>query len=443
MQAERFYPYLLDAIAKNNVLPFTSRCNLGCIFCSHRQNPPGVETFKLPPLPADTVLELAQFLDPGRKVVIGESATRLDEGEPLTHPDASSILRGVRQLLPETSITLTTNGTLLTQQWIDELAALGRLELTVSLNSVTEHGRLLLLNDREPQRVLNAIARLANLGIPFHGSVVAMPHLTGMEDIEETVDFLAEHGALTVRIFLPGYTRFAPEDLRFPLSLWDELEATARELTALTGVPVIPEPSVLHNLNPEIYGVIRDTPADCAGVLAGDTVLTVDGRKARTRVEAFTLAQKSIAPTLQLMRDGKMLEVSLDKAEGQPPGFVVQYDMSAARIEQIDSEIKCRASVSPLLFTSQLGLTVVRAALNELGFAHDHVYPVTNRFFGGSIQSAGLLTMEDFLAATRELPFTPDLALVPHEAFDHKGCDLTGRNINALEQTLGIPVVAV
>jgi NifB/MoaA-like Fe-S oxidoreductase len=345
--------------------------------------------------------------------------------------------------LSETLIALTTNGTLLTQQLVDELADLRPLELTVSLNSVTEHGRLLLLNDRDPHRALDGIARLANLGMPFHGSLVAMPHLTGMEDIAETVDFLAEHGALTVRIFLPGYTRFAPEDLRFPLSLWDELVAIARELTVSTGVPVIPEPSVLHSLTPEIYGVIRDTPADCAGVLAGDTILSVDGSKARTRVEAFKLAQKVADPKLQLMRDGKLLEISLDKTEGQPPGFVVQYDLDAARIEQIGGEIICRSSVSPLLLASQLGLPVVRAALEQLGFAPSHVQPVTNRFFGGSIQSAGLLTVEDLLAAAKELPFTPDLALVPREAFDHKGCDLTGRNIKALDETLGIPVVAV
>ncbi|MBS4032097.1 MAG: DUF512 domain-containing protein [Clostridiales bacterium] len=443
MQTERFYPYLLNAIAKNNVLPFTSRCNLGCIFCSHRQNPPGVETFRLPHLPADAVLELAQFLDPRRKVVIGESATRLDEGEPFTHPEAAIILRGVRQRLPETLIALTTNGTLLTQQLADELADLGPLELTVSLNSVTEHGRLLLLNDREPHRALDAIARLASLGIPFHGSLVAMPHLTGMEDITETVSFLAENGALTVRVFLPGYTKFAAKDLRFPLSLWDELVALARELTLSIGVPVIPEPSVLHSLTPEIYGVIRGTPAECAGVLTGDTILAVDGNKARTRVEAFTLAQKAADPKLQLMRDGKLLEVSLDKSQGRPPGFVVQYDLDTARIEQIGDEITCRASVSPLVLASQLGLSVVRAAVEQIGFAPNHVHPVVNRFFGGSIQSAGLLTVEDFLATATELTFTPDMVLVPREAFDHKGCDLTGKNIQVLDEALGFPVVAV
>ena len=33
-----YYPYLLEA-CRENVLPLTSRCNLGCVFCSNKQNP--------------------------------------------------------------------------------------------------------------------------------------------------------------------------------------------------------------------------------------------------------------------------------------------------------------------------------------------------------------------------------------------------------------------
>ncbi len=443
MQSKEFYPYLLHAIAEKNVFPFTSRCNLGCIFCSHRQNPPGVRTFRLPPLPAEQMLDLIQFLNPRRKVVIGESATRLDEGEPFTHPEAAVILRGIRQMLPETLLAITTNGTLLTQGLADELARLKPLELTISLNSSTEHGRRLLLNDKEPRRTLDAVRRLNCLGIPFHGSLVAMPHLTGIEDIKETIGFLAENGALTVRVFLPGYTKFAPDNLRFPLSLWDEVTAMAQEMTDLTGVPVIPEPSVLHNLTPEIYGIIKDSPAASAGLLPGDIILAADGKKPRTRVEAFMLAQNAVSPKLQLMRDGRPLVVCLDKKEGQSPGFVVLYDMDAARIEQIEEEINYRLSVAPLLLASQLALPVVGAALKSLNIEPIHARPVDNVFFGGSILSAGLLTVDDMISATEETPFAPDLVLVPREAFDHKGHDLTGKSVKVLEKALEIPVAIV
>ena len=36
------WPLLLEAASHHNVLTLTSACNTSCVFCSHRQNPPGV-----------------------------------------------------------------------------------------------------------------------------------------------------------------------------------------------------------------------------------------------------------------------------------------------------------------------------------------------------------------------------------------------------------------
>ena len=54
-----------------NVVTLTSRCNLSCIFCSHRQNPPGVETHTVLSLPLDEVALQIELLSPRRKIVIG------------------------------------------------------------------------------------------------------------------------------------------------------------------------------------------------------------------------------------------------------------------------------------------------------------------------------------------------------------------------------------
>ena len=81
-----YYTYLVEA-ARKNILPLTSYCNVRCVFCSHKQNPDGVLIHRLPSLPVAKVEELVQLLDPREKVVIGESATRLVEGEPFTHPE--------------------------------------------------------------------------------------------------------------------------------------------------------------------------------------------------------------------------------------------------------------------------------------------------------------------------------------------------------------------
>jgi len=69
------------------VLPLTSECNMRCVFCSNRFNPPGVRVaFIRPRAPAEVVDSLDE-LAPAERVVIGESATRICEGEPFTHPE--------------------------------------------------------------------------------------------------------------------------------------------------------------------------------------------------------------------------------------------------------------------------------------------------------------------------------------------------------------------
>ena len=95
---------LVEAVRRHNVLPLTGRCNLSCCFCSHGQNPPGTQAYTFLPLEAERLLDLMPFLDPEQKIIIGESATRLREGEPLTHPDFFAILEQLRRLDEPTAI---------------------------------------------------------------------------------------------------------------------------------------------------------------------------------------------------------------------------------------------------------------------------------------------------------------------------------------------------
>ncbi|MBS4021655.1 MAG: DUF512 domain-containing protein [Dethiobacter sp.] len=442
---ETYYPYLLQAVSVHNVLPLTSACNLHCIFCSHRQNPPGITTYRLPPLSVHEVEELASFLTPGQKVIIGESATRIDEGEPLTHPDFLQILSVLRRELPDTLFSVTTNGTLLTSALIDQLVPLAPLEFTVSLNSASAQGRRLLLGDTQPERAISAVKLLSASGIPFHGSLVAMPHLLAEEDIVSTISFLAENGARTARLFLPGYTKFAHEKLRFPLTSWQDLSSLALDLTRELDMPVIAEPAKLTDFKPLVYGVMPATPAQRAGVEAGDEVVSVNGIRPRTRVDAFTLARQKANPHLCLCRNGSIIDVIIRKERGAAPGFVVNYDFDPSRLEEITRALAHSNARAPLFLCSEFGETIMQTAATELGLSDESVFVVENSFFGGSIKAAGLLVVDDLLAAARlalqQLSY--DHVFVPHEAFDHTGRDLTGKSAIVLEQELRLPVQAI
>ena len=434
-----YYTCLLEAV-RNNILPLTSQCNARCVFCSHSQNPDGVLIHRLPPLPAAKVEELVELLDPQGKVVIGESATRLVEGEPFTHPEIMPILRLVRSRLPRTTIAITTNATLLTPKLAADLAQLAPLEITVSLNSATAAGRRLLMQDTEESRAPEAVAALARSGIPFHGSLVAMPHLTGWQDMEETVHFLAGHGARTIRLFLPGYTVKTPPGLQFPLSLWAEVVAFAREKTRRYGLPVIPEPCVPPDLTAEIWGVMAKPPAQAAGLQPEDVIVAVDGKAVATRAAAFTAARRAENPVITYKRGGRLYHARLKKAALEPPGFVMLNDFHPRRVAALERAIGRRQAERPLVLASAFGAQLVRQVVDRFALPAITVYKVDNYFFGGSIQAAGLLTVRDFLAAARKALAgrRHDLLLVPQEAFDGHGFDLTGQHVNVLSQELSV-----
>jgi MoaA/NifB/PqqE/SkfB family radical SAM enzyme len=114
----------LHSISRFNILPVTSRCNFCCVFCSHRQNPPDLETILVPDLTSHELDDILCLLDPCRKIVIGESATRCIEGEPFCNPSLMDILAIIRKKFRQTPIHIATNGSLLDAGTLKLLEAL-------------------------------------------------------------------------------------------------------------------------------------------------------------------------------------------------------------------------------------------------------------------------------------------------------------------------------
>jgi hypothetical protein len=162
-------------------------------------------------------------------------------------------------------------------------------------------------------------------------------------------------------------------------------------------------------------------------------------------VEAFTLAKKAANPVLRVKRGSYVQDIVVHKKRGQPPGFVMLFDFDTTRLEDVQAQISRLRASMPLFLVSQFGEKAVRQALALSGLPDFAVHPVVNTFFGGSIRSSGLLVLPDLLAAARDAQSEKacDLVLVPREAFDRNGRDLTGRNLVEMEDILGLPVRAV
>ncbi len=436
---------VLESAARSNILPIISTCNVRCRFCSHGQNPPSAETLRMPPISMDLLDEAVSLMDPEKPVVIGESATRLMEGEPFLHPKFGDILKKIRAKMPRAEIRLTTNGTLLDREAIAFLASLGGVTICLSLNSSDVSVRKYLMNDPRAETAVASAALLKEAGIHFHGSIVAMPHLTGWKDLAGTLEFLDSHGAVTVRVFSPGYTRLSPPELRLSPDFGERLESFIAAIRPRLSVPVTMETPVIRDLRAEVAGVTAGSPAWRAGMVAGDIIASVDRAPVFSRVDAFKRVLAGRNPAVEAIRNGEGRSFVIVKEKGGSSGLVLDYDMDPAAVEGIVRAAVRRRARRTLLLASEMGYPVVKMALEKVagGRPAVHAVPVKNRFFGGSIGCAGLLTVDDMLDVVEEWRGRTDLIIVPGIAFDARGRDMAGRSFLDLEIAGGPPVEVV
>ncbi len=430
---------------KYNILPVTSICNVKCKFCSHKQNLPGMDVYRIPHLTLNEFEEMIDFLDPSEKITIGESATRIIEGEPFVHPHMVEILQRLRQRFPHTEIQVTTNGNRLTKEIVQLLHALKPLEVNLSLNSACMAQRQKLMQDRDAQVAIHSLEWLRKYDVPFHGSIVAMPMIVGWEDIKQTIHYFDRFGAQTIRIFMPGFTRLAPPELQFSSEFEEQLVIFIDGLRQEVETPLLLEPFSHDDLIPRVEGVIRNSPAASSGIKRGDVVVSINGKQPRCRVEAYQLLLPSTETAVRLQRGIENYDVILKKQKGKSGGLVFEYDIMPSFWERIEAAIAKYSSQSILLMTSVLAYGVIDKALRTLTLpANFYITIARNQFFGGSIQAAGLLVVEDFLKTyedwVREQGDQPKVVFLPAIAFDENGRDLLGRSYWDIEEACSCQV---
>lgn len=434
------YNLILHTVSTHNVLPLTSACNFDCIFCSHKYNPPGLEVFTLPYLAKDRYNEMIEFLDPRQRVVIGESSTRIIEGEPLCRKDALDILEMVRKRHRDTPITLTTNGSLVGRDETDRLAALMPLEVNLSVNFLSGKCRRAFLNDSEGSSMYRTIELLDGYGIPYNGSVVAIEFDGWERELESIASCLESHSARTLRVFHPGYTELCLDD-RCKVD-YLHLAGAVERIAAGTALPVLMEPPDIKDLEPLVSGVIRETPAQAAGFKKGDLILRVGEAESVSRVDAFKKILRAENPSVDIVRNGDGLRSRLIKKKGQPSGLVFNYDIDPEQMADVFRAVSRSKACRPAVVTGEMAYPRIKRYLEERCGAVE-VIKSSNRFFGGNIGCAGLMVVGDIINSLEESPVRADFILVPSVAFDHRGYDLTGRSYREIEETTGIKVQVI
>lgn len=453
-----------QSVQRYNILPLTSDCSQACIFCSHNFNPPGVESFRPGHLPADMLKDLLDYLDSGEPVVIGESGTRIEEGEPFLHPRWREILTGVRQKHPGTLVKITTSGVLLNKKDISWLEKLKPLRLCISVNMLEPELRRRYLGDSDPEKLPEILEKLAETGLELEGSLVMLPGITGFQEIARTLNFLDKlDNFKLVRLFKPGYTDQASKKLKEILEVDSgSLEKFVASLRSRLDIPLIYESAEIADLTPEITGVIRNSPAEAAGIRAGDILQKINGEEPFSRVDAFhrfqELLQKRKKFTVRLGRAGKEFEIAVAAVQGEENvlgasdsgycGLVMDYDFSPEQFQTLKSRIAGAEADRILLVTARGAAGRFKPVLEKLreeSRPRLKLAAVRPEFFGGSIDCAGLLLVRDIKRQLQKfrLEFDPGLVILPEIPFDDRGRDLLGKKVTGIEEELDLPIITI
>jgi len=189
---------------------------------------------------------------------------------------------------------------------------------------------------------------------------VAVPHLTGWDDLEKTLLLLEAKGARTIRLFLPGTTRFAPDLQQWDEMLWLDIAAFRQRMRGRMSCPFMLEPPLKKDLQARVEGIIRGTAAQRAGLQAGDRIDAVDGEQVCSAAGAFDRIKKAANPVLTVERPAGgfayatvPLQIVLEKEKGASTGLVMDYDLAEETMAAVQQEITRLSAGLPLLLTSR------------------------------------------------------------------------------------------
>lgn len=441
---------IFKTVKEDNILPITSICKLNCIFCSHKNNPPQVETHSFGHLDFELVKTMIEFLNPQKPVFIGESASKIIEGEPFVHPDIYRILNHLRQRWPKIEIKITTSGSFVDLDKIKLLKDLEPLELNISLNAPDPSERVFLMNDSKPENVFKLIPALKENKIDFEASIVSMHHLNGLKYLKASFDFLELYQPKSLRVFMPGFSSFAAKNLILDQNQYYQLNQFIKSEKANYTYPIIIEPQLIKTLKAEIKAILANSPAAAVGLESGMIILEVDNQVVESRVDAFYKIKAAKNPNLLCQNGNKKFSTKLIKEKEQSSGLIMSYDLSLTTKRKLEAYIKESykkdKNKATVIVTSVLAYAFIK---NFLASYLNNNYNLDlikakNNFFGGSIVAAGLLSNHDLIQSIQNGSNKKiERIILPQIIYDYYGNDLLGEHYNQLEDYFKAEVILV
>jgi hypothetical protein len=454
---------------EQNLGSLSTACNCSCAFCYEDGNPKGL--FEKQP----RFVSLAEARTRERNLHDGKGLFRESKGffEPLVNPDFFGILEIIRRHEPNTVIDVTTNGALLTPETVSRLAQLSPVYVNVSMISADPQTRSSVMGDPRAASAISAIDLMRQADIPFMGTVVPWPE-QGLDDIIRTIEYLDDHEARVIRVSMPGLTRHHPKYEPGAIEPWlRQIVECVLPLRSRLRTPVIISPYayVSVSLEPLVEGVIRNSPADVAGMRLGDRLIAVDGREVVSRAHAISLLRRATergTAEVEFRRGAECIRSRLEEPAREidaypykprgartldfpglsfglclPGSFHLQY------VKQIHEAIHARQAKHTLIAVSPFYYGLVAELMADLSLPEGSKIELVapeNGFFGGNVSIGDLWVLDDIARAVQ--PYIsedgrPDLLLLPSSFLSLWGRDLRGVPYKELEARLGIDIALI
>ncbi len=481
--------YILYSEAELNVLPLSSFCHDGCIFCSHKNTAPddlrssGFYGYRRS---FEDVSEHIGFLDPEKRVVIGESATKISEGEPFMWKGVEKIILAVRSHIGKNLISITTSGGFIGDDLFNIINAAAPLEINFSLNSFNAKTRDRIVLDGRSAKAFENLERLSGYGESLKLSVSLMAineEITPLALIVEDIENLRKISNIAlIKVFLP---RFAEGLFSKFFKNYDEFTSYAERVSAvLSGInafsrtPVVLEPLAPPDTKITVHAVTPDSRACLAGIRTGDEILSVNGRKPRSRSEAYRFITKTAGKLELTVNENKAAAsnksrnktITFEDFDGKTEGAggmifisdISTYDLD--RFIEINGELAAKGSEA-LALTTVISENYLRRVFLENNILNIKPAAVKSVNFKGNIDCTGLLTFKDIETAIggtglknkesgtggerQKITKTADGGLdiqkneeaelsrniiIPGIMFDHLGFDLNGERLEDFKE---------
>lgn len=219
-----------------NILPISTVCNAKCIFCSNKMNPFKIHRCGFRPLKevSEQLYHSMSFIGHTSEIRLSDAIPgSLSEGEATLHPKFFEICKLIRGARPFNPLHITTNGSLLTEEFISKMQKYEPFHLCISYHShdMNNWCKIYGLSEKQYETATNAWQLCKDAGFCLSGAIVAMPNVVGYDDIRETMLWMNSFEPFGMVLWEPGYSRLADAEMLENMTVdREEFKAFANEM---------------------------------------------------------------------------------------------------------------------------------------------------------------------------------------------------------------------